>query len=150
MWRVATSSLCVIEVIYNLPSSLPTNSNFSPRVLLDVFHVDSWKSSKQSLISVFVFTVFISGGWEVFFFTVPQSELSRVTFGLQEATLYQIHFQSFVYWICRVKIFFTWNSIMCWCPFLLQDSCFLETSHILGTIMSEACSNKQCDWHLYW
>ena len=82
MWRVATSSLCVIEVIYNLPSSLPTNSNFSPRVLLDVFHVDSWKSSKQSLISVFVFTVFISGGWEVFFFTVPQSELSRVTFGL--------------------------------------------------------------------
>ena len=64
------------------PSNLHTNFNFSPRVLLDIFHVDSWKSSKQPLISVFVSTVFVRGSWEIFIFTVPHSELSRVKFGL--------------------------------------------------------------------
>lgn len=146
---MATSSLRVIEVIYILPSSLRTNFNFSPRVLLDIFHVSMWKSSKQPLISVFVSTVFVEGELGNFSFSqCPRACCHVLSLVFQEATPYQIRFQSIVHWICRVKIFFNWYTIMYWCTFLLQNSCSPETSHtFLEQIMCEACSDKQCDWH---
>lgn len=83
MCKVATEFLCMVVRSYvHAPFRSPLL--IFPHVLRDIiFHLDGWKSSNWSLISVFRSSAIVRRNWEIFFSTLPQSELSHVMSGLR-------------------------------------------------------------------
>jgi hypothetical protein len=94
-----------------------------PRVLLNILHVDGWKSSKQSLIAVLRLQLLLVG---VEKFSLSQSPKANchmlLSLGFEEVTSYPSSTESVF------KIFSNWESNICWFAILLQNSCCLETS----------------------